>query len=73
MTETKKRIIYERKGRLGQEDEKALDYAFWDEQGDDVRFQAAWDLVIQAYEIQGKNLDELRFQRSAEKLTRVQR
>ena len=64
------RIVTVRKGILGQEDEKLLDYQYWEEQGDEAKLNAAWELVVQAYEIMGRNPDELRFQRSAEKLSK---
>jgi hypothetical protein len=64
------RIIVEKKGRLGQEDEKLSDYMYWESQGDEAKFEAAWELVIQAYEIKGLSLDELKFQRSIEKLSK---
>ena len=63
-------IVTIRKGILGQEDEKLLDYQYWDEQGDEAKFNAAWELVVQAYEIMGRDPNELRFQRSIEKLSK---
>jgi len=70
MTTKKKRDITIRKGKLGQEDEKLLDYEYWDKLGDEAKFAASWELVIQAYEIKGLDLNELRFQRSVEKLSK---
>ncbi len=62
--------ITEKKGVLGQDDDKALDYEYWDKLGDEAKLNAAWELVVQAYEIKGLDLNELRFQRSAEKLSK---
>jgi len=62
--------LFVRLGKLGDDDDRIADYKMWDELGDEARFQAAWDLVIQAFELQGKDLNELRFQRSAESLIR---
>jgi hypothetical protein len=63
----KKDLPYTRLGKLG-EDDRLDTYERWDELGDEERFKATWDLVVQAHEIQGKDLDELRFQRSVENL-----
>lgn len=68
--DTSRKNLYVRLGRLGEDDDRLIDYRKWDELGDEARFQAAWDLVVQAHEIQGKNPDELRFQRSVENLIR---
>ena len=63
--------LFERKGKLGDDDdEKLRDYAYWDVLGDEARFAAAWELVVLAYEVKGLNPDELRFQRHIEKLSR---
>lgn len=62
--------LVERKGRLNFDDEKVSDYQYWDQLGDEAKFSAAWELVVQAYEVKGLNTDELRFQRSIEKLSR---
>jgi hypothetical protein len=70
MSDNKTRKITIRKGRLGEQDEKLLDYQYWDELGDEAKFEAAWELVIQAYEIKGLDINELRFQRSVEKLSK---
>ncbi|RME59048.1 MAG: hypothetical protein D6780_05725 [Candidatus Dadabacteria bacterium] len=61
-----------RLGKLGEEDKREV-YEYWDKLGDEARFKAAWELVIEAYKIKGKDLNELRFQRSVEKLVRKQR
>lgn len=42
-----------------------LDIAFWQAQGAEAIFRAAWDLVVTAHEIKGGKADELRLQRSA--------
>ena len=62
--------LFTRLGRLGVDDDKALDYAEWDKLGDQARFDTAWELVVQAYELQGRDPNELRFQRSVENLER---
>lgn len=42
-----------------------LDIAFWQKQGPDTIFKAAWELVVDAHMLKGGNADELRLQRSA--------
>jgi hypothetical protein len=61
---------YSRLGKIGEEDDKLRDYAEWERLGNEERFRVTWELVVQAWEIQGKSLDELRFQRS---VTRIER
>ncbi len=65
----KERKVTLKKLQFGQDD-KAQDYAFWDELGDEAKFTAAWDLVVQAWEIQGKDPNELRLNRSIAKFHR---
>ena len=64
------RQLFTRLGRLGDDDDRLADYEHWDRLGDEARFQAAWDLVVQAYELQGKDPNELRFQRSVANLVK---
>ena len=61
--------LFTRKGRLGEE-HKQDDYAAWDALGDAAKFAAAWELVEEAYLLQGRKLDELRFQRSVTHIER---
>lgn len=70
MTEAKN--IFVRLGRLGEDDDRLADYEYWDRQGDEARYQAAWELVVQAHELQGRDPHELRFQRSVESLVRTE-
>ena len=62
--------LFTRLGKLGEPDDKLADYAQWAKLGDEARFQAAWELVVQAALINGTNPDELRFQRSVTRLVR---
>ena len=62
--------IFTRLGKLGDEEDRVAEYERWDELGDEARFAAAWELVIQAFQIQERDLNELRFQRSVENLVR---
>ncbi len=58
--------------RYGKIDEmdNGNDIAYWLTQSDEAKFNEAWRLVEQAYQIKGISLDELRFQRSVASLQR---
>lgn len=45
-------------------DDERFDVLFWQAQGPDAIFRAAWELVETAWEIKGLPKDELRLQRS---------
>lgn len=66
----KRKISFARLGKLGIDDDPSQDYAIWMELGDEARFQAAWEMVLDGYKIQGKDLNKLRFQRSVENIRR---
>ncbi len=61
--------LFTKKGLLSEKD-KAEDYAEWNALGDEAKFKAAWELVTTAYIIQGRDLNELRFQRSVTNIER---
>ena len=65
-------VAMERKGRIEDLD-RSFDLQFWQTQSDAAKFAAAWELVITAYQIKGKDLNELRFQRSIEHFQRLPR
>lgn len=46
------------------------DIQFWQQQSDAAKFAEAWRLVELAYLVQGRDKDELRFQRSVASLQR---
>jgi hypothetical protein len=56
-------------GRIDQMD-RSFDLAFWRKAGAVARFDAAWQLVVDAHAIKGKDPRELEFQGS---LVRVER
>lgn len=64
------RYSYARLGKLGECDDKLTDYQHWRELGSEACFDTAWELVICAFELKGRDLDELRFQRSIENICR---
>ncbi len=59
----------ERKGKL-EEMDRSFDLKFWQAQDDTARFAAAWELVVQAWLIKGRDVRELRLQRSVENFQR---
>jgi hypothetical protein len=40
------------------------DLDYWQAQSDEVRFNAAWEMVVEAHAIKGEDLSESRLQRS---------
>jgi len=43
-----------------------LDIDFWQSQGPEAIFRAAWEMVVEAHRLKGGNEDELRLQRTLE-------
>ena len=62
----------EKKGKISEMD-RSFDIEFWQAQSADMRFEVGWQLVVDYYQFKGKNLDELRLQRTVENLERVSR
>lgn len=62
--------VMERKGKI-EDLHRSFDLQFWQAQSDAAKFAAAWELVITAYQIKGKDLNELRLQRSIEHFQRL--
>lgn len=50
--------------------ERYPDVAYWQSQPDAKKFEAAWQMVIEAYAIKGEDISELRLQRSVGGLQR---
>ncbi len=61
----KELLVMERKGKIEDLD-RSFDIQFWQAQSDAAKFAAAWELVTTAYELKGRNLNELRLQRTIE-------
>lgn len=61
----KELLVMERKGKIEDLD-RSFDIQFWQAQGDAAKFDAAWELVTTAWELKGRNLHELRLQRTVE-------
>ena len=62
----------ERTGKL-EELDRSFDFKFWQAQTDADRFAAAWELVLHSYIIKGKDVSELRLQRTIESFQRQER
>ena len=60
---TQKREIKVWYGRL-KDAERYPDVPYWQAQPDEKKFEAAWQMVIEAYAIKGEDVSELRLQRS---------
>ena len=46
------------------------DLEYWQAQTDETKFNAAWDMVVEAHAIKGEDLSESRLQRSVASLQR---
>lgn len=64
------RLVMSQLTTVEEQGNRAFDIEFWQRLSDERRLQAVWDLVIFDYELKGKNLDELRLQRTVENLRR---
>ena len=60
----------ERTGKI-EELDRSFDLKFWQAQSASDRFAAAWELVITAYIIKGKDVSQLRLQRTVENFQRL--
>ena len=65
----KKRDIKIWYGKL-EDAERYPDVAYWQSQPDAKKFDAAWQMVLEAYAIKGEDISELRLQRSVGGLQR---
>ena len=64
--------IIERRGKLEDLD-RSFDLKFWQSQTPQARFSATWELIVHTSELQGKDVRQLRLQRSVETFQRQQR
>jgi hypothetical protein len=62
----------ERKGRL-QDLDRSFDLKFWQTQPASARFDAAWELIVHAMKVKGRDVRQLRLQRSVENFQRQER
>ncbi len=63
-------LVMERYGRNIKEMDRSFDIAYWQAQSDTDRWAEAWDLVVQAHLAKGRDVSELRLQRSVERFQR---
>lgn len=73
-TESKQRnrVVMSRLTSVEKQGDRSFDIEFWGQVDDEQKMKAVWDLVVFDYELKGKNLDELRLQRTVENLRRTQ-
>jgi hypothetical protein len=63
------RLVMERKGKIEDLD-RSFDIEFWQAQDTTARLSAVWELVEHSYLIRGKDVSELRLQRTVERFSR---
>ena len=64
------RVVMTKLTTIEEQGNRSFDIEFWQRLTDEQRMQAVWDLVVFDYELKGKNLNELRLQRTVENLRR---
>jgi len=64
-----KKVIMSKLVSLNKMD-RSFDLEFWDKVGVQGRFQALWQMVLEAEAIKGKNADQSRLQRSVQNIKR---
>ena len=64
------RVVMTQLTTIEEQGNRSFDIEFWQRLSDEQRMQAVWDLVVFDYELKGKNLNELRLQRTVENLRR---
>lgn len=62
------RVVMTQLTTIEEQGNHSFDIEFWQRLTDEQRIQAVWDLVVFDYELKGKNLNELRLQRTVENL-----
>lgn len=65
-------LIMERMGKVSESD-RSFDIEFWQRQGPEAIFAAAWEMVLEAWRWKGGDESELAFQRSVECIKHVRR
>lgn len=64
----KNRVVMTQLTSVEEQGDRSFDIEFWQRLSDDKRMQAVWDLVVLDYELKGKDVNELRLQRTVENL-----
>ena len=55
------------------DDDRSFDQDFWQQAGAEVRFAAAWQMVLDMLLIRGEDVNQFRLQRSVENIERLRR
>jgi len=61
-----------RRGRI-QDLDRSFDLQFWQKQEPEARFAAAWELIVHAWRVKGRDVRQLRLQRFVENFQRQRR
>jgi hypothetical protein len=61
-----RRFVMEKYGRLKDMD-RSFDIAYWQRLGPEAIFEAAWQMVVDAEKMRGRNPDELRLRKDVER------
>lgn len=64
------RVVMTQLTSIEDQGNRSFDIEFWQRLNDEQRMQAVWDLVVIDYELKGKDLNELRLQRTVENFCR---
>ena len=64
------RPIMTRLTTIEEQGDRSFDLEFWQQLSSEQRASAVWDLAVNAWQMKGRNTDELRLQRSVETLRR---
>ena len=67
-----KKDFVERRGKITDLD-RSFDLEFWQMQSPSARFEAAWELILHAWQVKGNDVRQLRLHRSVETFQRQQR
>jgi hypothetical protein len=62
------RLVMAQLTTIEEQGNRSFDVEFWQRLTAEQRMQAVWDLVVFDYELKGKDVNELRLQRTVENL-----
>ncbi|MBS1795096.1 MAG: hypothetical protein JSS81_14655 [Acidobacteria bacterium] len=71
-TNGRNRVVMSRLTTIEEQGNRSFDIEFWQRLTDEQRMRAVWDLVVFDYELKGKDVNELRLQRTVENLRRTE-
>lgn len=64
------RLVMTKLSTLEDSQDRSFDIEFWQRQDDTARLNAVWELVVLAHELKGRDVSELRLQRTIESIKR---